>query len=144
MDLSAHAPSSEEYYKGVYATVSFMPEAEAAIVRIHGAYIPMTDYQATLAKVGELAQKENVHKVIVEAQELVAFHQPSVEWDLLHWKKAMHDQGLTRYRYVLPAEGGYRKHMEKSMHKICDQHPETHLNQLDVAFCRSLDEAVEE
>jgi len=134
----------KEYYRGKYATVSFMPASETAVVRIHGAFIPLTDYQDTLEKLGELVEQEKVHKMIVDAQQLVAYHQPSVEWSFLNWKQEMQSHGLKSYRYVLSDSGEYRKMLENGLSKIRREHPETQLDRMDVAYCRSMEEAVEE
>lgn len=139
------APPLEEFYRGRYATVSFMPANETAIVSIHGAFIPMTDYQQTLEKLGELVRQEKVQKLIVDARQLLAYHQPSVEWSFLNWKRQMHEHGLNRYRYILSSTGEYRKNLENGLQKIRREHPEpTVLDQMDLAYCQSLEEAVEE
>ncbi len=139
------APPLEEYYRSRYATVSFMPANETAIVSIHGAFIPMTDYQQTLEKLGELVRQEKVHKLIVDAQQLVAYHQPSVEWSFLNWKREMRNHGLTSYRYVLPNGGEYRKNLENGIRKIRRDHPNMEvLDRMDLTYCHSLEEAVEE
>ena len=139
------APPLQEYFRGNYATVSFMPANETAIVSIHGAYIPMTDYQQTLEKLGELVKQEKVQKLIVDARQLVAYHQPSVEWSFLNWKQEMRTHGLNSYRYVLPNTGEYRRNLEHGIQKIRREHPNTDvLDRMDMAYCRSLEEAVEE
>jgi|GEM_PF-7004584 len=144
--MSAYAaPLPEEYFRSRYATVSFIPASETAIVSIHGAFIPMTEYQQTLEKIGELVKQEKVHKLIVDARQLVAYHQPSVEWSFLNWKREMSTYGLNSYRYVVPNSGEYRKNLENGIQKIRRDHPDTDLlDRMDLAYCRSLEEAVEE
>ncbi len=139
------APPLEEFYRSRFATVSFMPATETAIVSIHGAFIPMTDYQQTLEKLGELVKQEKVQKLIVDARQLLAYHQPSLEWSFLNWKREMQRHGLMRYRYVLANTGDYRRNMENGILKMRREHPETELlDRMDLAYCRSVEEAVEE
>jgi hypothetical protein len=138
------APPPQEYYQGKYATVTFLPANETAIFRIHGAFIPMTDYQAALDKLSELVQQDKVQKLVVDAPKLVAYHQPSVEWSFVNWKKRMEPHGLRQYRYVLPDSGEYRRSLQDGLRKIGREHPDTGIDRLDLAYCRTLDEAVED
>ncbi|MCU0354048.1 MAG: hypothetical protein MUD08_09985 [Cytophagales bacterium] len=97
------APPPQEYYQGKYATVTFLPANETAIFRIHGAFIPMTDYQAALDKLSELVQQDKVQKLVVDAPKL-----------------------------------------QDGLRKIGREHPDTGIDRLDLAYCRTLDEAVED
>ncbi|MDJ1499073.1 hypothetical protein [Xanthocytophaga agilis] len=137
--------STEELYGDQYTTVYFLLVQKIAIVKVHNAFVPMSNYREALRQIAGFAEQRQINKLIIDAQNLVAYHRPSVEWSFTDWKRQAFNHGLSVYCYVLPRNEEYQKKLKNEIHRIKNANPDLgFLKQIRISFCDSLDEAVME
>lgn len=145
MVISMNVSVTEELYCDQYTTVYFLSVQKIAIVKVHNAFVPMSNYREALGRISGFAEKRQINKVIIDAQKLVAYHRPSVEWSFTNWKQQAFKHGLSIYCYVLPTNEEYQKKLKNEIFRINNTNPELgFLKQIQISFCESLDEAIME
>ncbi|EIM74502.1 hypothetical protein A3SI_15940 [Nitritalea halalkaliphila LW7] len=65
-----------------------------------------------------------------------------MEWYFLHWKKDMLVYGLQQHRKILPREKWFEKMVQIAKAQIMAQNPDNIIDQLDIAYCDSIEEAI--
>jgi hypothetical protein len=130
------------HYSGKYATVSFIRSGNTAICTTHAAYIPMAEFEKVLTITGELIRREKLSKFIFDKRSLSAFHQPSMEWYHLVWKKEMYQYGLRSHRKLLPDDKLFERHVLNGRKKIMTEHPDFDFDRYDIIYCQSMEEAL--
>jgi hypothetical protein len=133
--------SYSEYFSDKYASVSYHETSKTLLVTCKTSFIPEQEFKVIFGKCAELVKKSGVNKMIFDKRSLTVFHQPSMEWYHLVWKKEMMLYGLKSYRKLLPEDRIFRKSVEIGRAKILKEHPENILGQLDIRYCESLEEA---
>ena len=125
-----------------YARVSSNPARKILICELLSDYVPIEDFKEVFTEIGELVKAGDFTKFIFDKRALRAFHQPTMEWYFIHWKKEMLGYGVKTHRKILPAEKWFEKMVQIAKAQILTQYPDNIIDQLDIAYCDTIEEAV--
>jgi hypothetical protein len=105
-------------------------------------YVPIEDFKEAFGEIGKLVEAGDFEKFIFDKRALRAFHQPTMEWYFIHWKKEMLGYGVKTHRKILPAEKWFEKMVHIAKAQILTQYPDNIIDQLDIAYCDTVEEAI--
>ena len=105
-------------------------------------YVPIEDFKEAFGEIGKLVEAGDFEKFIFDKRALRAFHQPTMEWYFIHWKKEMLGYGVKTHRKILPAEKWFEKMVQIAKAQILTQYPDNIIDQLDIAYCDTVEEAI--
>jgi hypothetical protein len=105
-------------------------------------YVPIEDFKEAFGEIGRLVEAGDFEKFIFDKRALRAFHQPTMEWYFIHWKKEMLGYGVKTHRKILPAEKWFEKMVHIAKAQILTQYPDNIIDQLDIAYCDTVEEAI--
>ena len=125
-----------------YARVWSNPIRKIVICELLTDYVPIEDFKEVFAEIGDLVKAGDFTKFIFDKRALRAFHQPTMEWYFIHWKKEMLGYGLKTHRKILPAEKWFEKMVQIAKAQILIQYPDNIIGQLDIAYCDTLEAAI--
>lgn len=113
------------------------------IIKASDNYIPIEEFKKLFAKATELIREHNIQKVIFDKRRLQVFHQPSMEWYYVHWKEALLKEGLKTHRKLLPDDKVFQKSVELGKAKIMEKYPRIRLDEMDIQYFDTLQDAVD-
>jgi hypothetical protein len=125
-----------------YAKVFVSDEEGVVICELLTDYVPIEDFKRTFSKISEIIKKGNFEKFIFDKRALHAFHQPSMEWYFLIWKKEMLRYGVIKHRKILPEEKWFEKMVMIAKEQIMENNPDNIIEKLDIKYCSSIEEAI--
>jgi len=125
-----------------YARVLTNLEKKIVICELLADYIPIEDFKETFTQIGSIIKSGDYQKFIFDKRSLRAFHQPTMEWYFIHWKKEMLGFGLKTHRKILPAEKWFEKMVQIAKQQILETYPDNIIDQLDIQYCDSIEEAI--
>ena len=125
-----------------YARVWSNPARKILICELLSDYVPIEDFKEVFTEIGELVKAGDFTKFIFDKRALRAFHQPTMEWYFIHWKKEILGYGVKTHRKILPAEKWFEKMVQIAKAQILTQYPDNIIDQLDIAYCDTIEEAV--
>jgi hypothetical protein len=125
-----------------YARVWFNRSRKTIICELLTDYVPIEDFKEAFLEIGELVKTGGFEKFIFDKRALRAFHQPTMEWYFIHWKKEMLGYGVKTHRKILPEEKWFEKMVQIAKAQILTQYPDNIIDQLDIAYCDSLEAAI--
>jgi hypothetical protein len=126
-----------------YVQVLINPSQKIIICKLSADYIPIEDFKLAFEKIGALVKSGDYEKFIFDKRALRAFHQPTMEWYFIFWKKEMLEFGLKTHRKILPAEKWFEKIVQIAKDQILQNYPDNIINQLDIRYCDSIEEAIQ-
>lgn len=129
-------------YEERYARVLVNSEKKIIICELLADYIPIDDFKEAFRQIGKIVKKGNYIKFIFDKRSLRAFHQPTMEWYFIHWKKDMLTYGLKTHRKILPSEKWFEKMVQIAKQQILETYPDNIIDQLDIQYCDSIEEAI--
>lgn len=132
----------EERYVGKHATISCNTDLTLICCTATAAYIPMAEFMDLFEKAGDIISHEHITKCIYDERNLVAFHQPSMEWFYLVWMENMYTHNLFSYRRLVPEDKYFEQQMIKGKRKLLRENPWYNLEKYDILYCASLEEAI--
>lgn len=107
-------------------------------------YIPIEAFKELFGKNGEAIGRVGAEKFIFDKRRLRAFHQPSMEWYCVEWKKDMLEKhGLKVHRKILPPETWFQRAVEAGLSEIRERYSEHPLDDLDIVYVDSIADALE-
>jgi len=125
-----------------YARVWFNRTRKIIICELLADYVPIEDFKEAFLEIGELVKTGGFEKFIFDKRALRAFHQPTMEWYFIHWKKDMLAYGVKTHRKILPEEKWFEKMVQIAKAQILTQYPDNIIGQLDIAYCDTLEAAI--
>ncbi|WP_111670448.1 hypothetical protein [Algoriphagus litoralis] len=125
-----------------YARVLINLERKIIICELLADYIPIEDFKETFTQIGTIIKSGDYQKFIFDKRSLRAFHQPTMEWYFIHWKKDMLEYGLKTHRKILPAEKWFEKMVQIAKQQILETYPDNIIDQLDIQYCDSIEAAI--
>lgn len=125
-----------------YTRVWINPELRIVICELLADYIPIEDFKIAFLQIGEIVKAGDYEKFIFDKRALRAFHQPTMEWYFIHWKKDMLAYGLKTHRKILPSEKWFEKMVQIAKIQILQNYPDNIINQLDISYCDTIEEAI--
>jgi hypothetical protein len=126
-----------------YARVWLSYERKIVICELMADYIPIDDFKHIFAQIGDIVKVGDFEKFIFDKRSLRAFHQPTMEWYFIHWKKEMLEYGVKTHRKILPAEQWFEKMVQIAKNQILQNYPDNIIDQLDIKYCDTIEEAIE-
>lgn len=141
-DSTAEIMDFEIAYQERYCRVRIHPGNKIVICELLADYIPIEDFKVAFGKIGEIVKQGDYQKFIFDKRSLRAFHQPTMEWYFLEWKKEMLGYGLSQHRKILPAEKWFEKMVQIAKEQILKNNPDHIIDQLDILYCDSIEEAI--
>lgn len=139
---SSEIQDFEVAFEQRYARVWFNRDKKIVICELLADYIPIEDFKLIFGQIGEVVKAGDFEKFIFDKRSLRAFHQPTMEWYFIHWKREMLEYGLKTHRKILPAEKWFEKMVQIAKNQILQTYPDNIIDQLDIKYCDSIDEAV--
>jgi len=125
-----------------YARVWINRSRKTIICELLTDYVPIEDFKEAFLEIGELVKTGGFEKFIFDKRALRAFHQPTMEWYFIHWKKEMLGYGVKTHRKILPEEKWFEKMVQIAKAQILTQYPDNIIDQLDIAYCDTLEVAI--
>jgi len=125
-----------------YAKVFVHHAKKIVICELLTDYVPIEDFKNIFLQISEIVKKGNFNKFIFDKRSLRAFHQPSMEWYFLHWKNEMLEYGIVKHRKILPTEKWFEKMVMIAKEEIMKNNPDNIIDQLDIQYCDSIEEAI--
>lgn len=125
-----------------FARVYCLEAEKCVICELKAEYVPIAHFKETFHKISDLVKSGLNAKFIFDKRALRAFHQPSMEWYYLVWKRDMLDHGLRKHRKILPAEAWFQKSVMIAKDQIHQHHPDNVIAQLDIRYCDTIEEAI--
>ncbi|SFO42790.1 hypothetical protein SAMN04488519_106266 [Algoriphagus ornithinivorans] len=125
-----------------YARVLINPDKGIVICELLADYIPIEDFKETFNQIGEIVKAGKYEKFIFDKRSLRAFHQPTMEWYFIHWKKDMLAYGVKTHRKILPDEKWFEKMVQIAKNQILETYPDNIIDQLDIKYCDTIEEAI--
>ena len=131
-----------EAFDSRFARVYYLEEQKIAVSEMKAEYVPIEHFKETFHHVGELVRGGYNSKFIFDKRALRAFHQPSMEWYYVEWKRDMLAHGLRVHRKILPDEPWFKKSVMIAKDQIHRQYPDNVIDQLDIQYCDTLEQAI--
>jgi hypothetical protein len=125
-----------------YVKVWVNSARKTVICELLSDYVPIEDFKEAFGEIGKLVEAGDFEKFIFDKRALRAFHQPTMEWYFIHWKKEMLGYGVKTHRKILPAEKWFEKMVQIAKAQILTQYPDNIIDQLDIAYCDTVEEAI--
>ncbi len=125
-----------------FAKVYSLEAEKIVICELKAEYVPITHFKDTFLKISDLVRLGHNEKFIFDKRALRAFHQPSMEWYYLVWKRDMLDYGLRKHRKILPNEAWFQKSVMIAKEQIHNEYPDNVIGQLDIRYCDTIEEAI--
>jgi len=130
------------YFSSRFADVGFDNEKGVIMCVLKEAYVPIQKFKETFAAIGKLASQKSFNKFIFDKRSLRAFHQPSMEWYFIEWKKEVYEYGIEKHRKILPNEAWFKKMVQIAKGQILTDYPNNIVHLLDIQYCDSVEEAL--
>lgn len=141
--MSNHIKTITVYSKK-YGDLLLLEDQKTLICQIKKPYVPIDTFKKFFTKTGEFVKKHKIEKFIFDKRALEAFHQPSMEWYFVVWKRDMLEFGLKEHRKILPQnEPWFSDAVQAGRAKIERDFPDNIINKLNIVYCSSLKEAIE-
>lgn len=129
-------------FESRFARVYYLEEPKIVVGEMKAEYVPIEHFKDTFHQVGELVRAGYNAKFIFDKRALRAFHQPSMEWYYVTWKRDMLEHGLRVHRKILPNEPWFQKSVMIAKEQIHRQYPDNVIDQLDIQYCDTLEAAI--
>jgi hypothetical protein len=126
-----------------YAQVTVLDDVATIICTLKTDYVPMKDFKEIFVAIGEYIKQHPIQKMILDKRSLKVFHQTSMVWYHVEWKKEMKQYGLSTYRKLLPQDEFFRKAVEIARKGIVKEHPDFRFEDFDIRYCETIEEALQ-
>ncbi|WKN43481.1 hypothetical protein [Tunicatimonas pelagia] len=133
----------QDHFDARFARVSYHERSGIIVCELKSEYVPIEHFKDIFLRISELVKQGVSQKFIFDKRALRAFHQPSMEWYFIVWKKEMYQYGLSVHRKILPDEPWFRKSVEIAKSQIVQNYPDNIVDKLDIRYCKSIEEAIE-
>ena len=139
-------PQETKDFKSVveeeYARVLINEDKKTIICELLKDYVPIEDFKVIFYQISDIVKEGDYTKFIFDKRSLRAFHQPTMEWYFIHWKQEMLQYGITKHRKILPSEKWFEKMVQIAKSQILQNYPSNIIDQLDIQYCDSIEEAI--
>ncbi|REE01262.1 hypothetical protein [Marinoscillum furvescens] len=124
---------------GRFAAVFTTSDEIACILK--ESYVPIDEFKKVFVQMVEIARGGSYHKFIFDKRALTTFHQPTMEWYFLHWKREMLQLGVSKHRKILPNLRWFEQAVAIARNPLLEQFSAEERSQLDIKYCNTLEEA---
>ena len=127
-----------------YGKVFLLPDLQILICELTKEYVPIEEFREIFTETIPLIEKYQIKKFIFDKQNLRVFHQPSMEWYFVFWKKEIYAKGLTIHRKILPQDQpAFCLAVEAGRAKINLEYKDTAIRFLDIQYKTNVKDAIE-
>lgn len=127
-----------------YGKVFVLPQEAIMICELTKGYVPIEEFKEIFQETISLIKKYQIKKFIFDKQHLTVFHQPSMEWYFITWKKEIYQSGLTIHRKILPQNKPFfAAAVEAGRAKIKEEYKDNIIDLLDIQYKASIEEAIQ-
>ena len=127
-----------------YGKAFLIPEKKTLICELTKGYVNIENFQEIFNEMTTVIDNYAIKKFVFDKQNLKVFHQPSMEWYFVHWKKEIYEKGLTVHRKILPqTEMAFNLAVEAGREKIKREFKDTVIHLLDIQYKTSIIDAIE-
>ena len=125
------------------ADIFYDSASSTALVITKVNFIPMEAFKDVFTKVSDLVGEEKTRRVIFDKRSLTIFHQPSMEWYYLDWKRQMFEEfQLSRHDKILPKDELFQQSVEQARERIYQAHPNHSIQAIKATYFNNLQEAI--
>lgn len=132
----------EDKFQSRFANVYANDKSGIVICVLKGDYIPIEFFKETFKQISEVIADGDYNKFVFDKRSLRTFHQPSMEWYYIHWKKDMFAYGVKEHRKILPEIDWFKKAVMIAKDQLKEQYPSNIIDQLNIKYCDSIEEAI--
>ncbi len=123
--------------------VFVLPQEQIMICELTKEYVPIEEFKEIFEATVSFIKEYQIKKFIFDKQHLRVFHQPSMEWYFVFWKKEIYDLGLKIHRKILPQnQQFFTLAVEAGRAKILEQYQDTVIPMLDIQYKNTVAEAI--
>ncbi len=127
-----------------YGKAWVIPQKKALLCELTDSYVPIERFRGIFLEMSEAIEGQDIDRFIFDKRHLRVFHQPSMEWYFIEWKKEMYAKGMTTHRKILPKdEEWFEDAVKAGRALIREKHPDNIIDKLDIQYCNSVTEALE-
>lgn len=129
-----------------YGKAFWLPDTKTLICKLTNEYVPIEQFKEIFIEMAIFIKQKGVEKFIFDKRDLRIFHQPSMEWYFVTWKRELLEEaGLKLHRKILP-QGlpWFEQAVAAGRDKIKIDFPDNIIDQLDIQYKNSLVEAINE
>ena len=127
-----------------YGKVFLLPDNQIMICELTKEYVPLEEFREIFSETVPLIEKYQIKKFIFDKQNLRVFHQPSMEWYFIFWKKEVYEKGLKIHRKILPQNNpAFKLAVEAGRAKIMSEYKDTIIPLLDIQYRTNVKDAIE-
>lgn len=120
-----------------------LPNEQILICELTQPYVAIEDFQEIFQAAVPLVRQYGIRKFIFDKQHLRIFHQPSMEWYFVHWKKELYELGLSSHRKILPAgQPFFASAVEAGKAKIMAEYKDNIIHLLDIQYKDTIEAAI--
>lgn len=132
----------ETEFSDDYFTVFRHCDNKFMVCQATASYVPIEHFKSAFESMPPLVEKYGIEKFIFDKRALRAFHQPSMEWYYVAWKKELLALGLSLHRKILPDEEWFKRCVEAGKADIIKKHPDLPLDKIDIQYFDTLQECI--
>lgn len=132
----------EKKFQSRWATVYANDQKGVVVCVLNSDYVPIEFFKETFNQISEIIAAGTYYKFVFDKRALRTFHQPSMEWYFIHWKKDMLAHGLKEHRKLLPEIEWFKKAVFIARDQLIEQYPANIIEQLNIKYCDTIEEAV--
>ena len=127
-----------------YGKVFLLPESKIIICELIKEYVPIEDFKSIFNEITSIIKENKIKKFIFDKQNLRVFHQPSMEWYFVEWKKEIYEMGMATHRKILPQNDMvFKIAVQAGREQILLNYKNTIIEKLDIQYKTSIEEAIE-
>jgi len=127
-----------------YGKVFLLPDNQIMICELTKEYVPLEEFREIFSETVPFIEKYQIKKFIFDKQNLRVFHQPSMEWYFIFWKKEVYEKGLKIHRKILPQNNpAFKLAVEAGRAKIMSEYKDTIIPLLDIQYKTNVKDAIE-
>ncbi|WP_044203592.1 hypothetical protein [Flammeovirga sp. OC4] len=132
-------------YKDEYTKVYFIQEKNLLVCEALQEYIPIEDFKKVFHFITlNFSLFDQVDKFLFDKQSLRVFHQPSMEWYFVFWKREMFEEyGLVNHVKILPQNlPWFEASVKAGRAQIEEKYKDLVIDKLNIEYVSSIEEIV--
>ncbi len=141
--LSEDLRQFKTHFDERFVKLYYSRDKKILICKLKADYVPIEHFKEAFHRISDFVKDGDYEKFIFDKRSLRAFHQPSMEWYYIEWKKEMYAHGLKIHRKILPNESWFEKSVMIAKQNILEDYPDNIIDKLDIKYCSSIKEAIE-
>jgi len=126
----------QTFFQNNFATLSFDEQKKIGFIVSEGTFIPEAAFKELFKQAHEMAVVKGLKAFVFDKRKMKIFHQGSMEWYHIDWKRKLLPLGLRNHFKLLPKDELFRKSVEVGKSKILSMPKPTieHLEQVNVHY----------